>query len=405
LHFLQGSVSMIERILQKRLLELSKQFPAIALMGPRQSGKTTLAKVTFPHYFYVSLEDLDMQAFAKNDTRGFLEAYDKKEGLIIDEAQRVPELFSYLQGFIDRSQRPGFYILTGSQHFLLYEKITQSLAGRIALLSLLPLSVKELTDAGLLENNVESIMLKGFYPRLYNQNIEIDTWCSNYVATYLERDVRNTLHVSDILSFQKFIKLCAARVGNIINFADLARDCDISPHTAKAWLSILQMSYIVDLVYPYYRNFNKRVIKSPKLYFYDTGLLCFLLGIKTVDELIMHPLKGTIFESFVYAELCKGFYNHVKRPPIYFWRDTSGYEVDFVLERVYGTTIAIEVKAKKTFSDDFFQGNTKWATLSEQGDQKFSVIYAGDQTVSLSKGNLVSWSSIDTFLVDQFEIS
>jgi Predicted ATPase (AAA+ superfamily) len=297
----------IKRELAGALATMAQQFPVVAVMGPRQSGKTTLARQTFPDYAYVSLEDLDRRAFAQNDPRGFFASYASASGLIIDEIQNVPDLFSYMQRIVDEQYRPGYYIVTGSQHFLMHEKISQTLAGRVALLTLLPLSVNELRDAGLLAGSATEQLLKGFYPRPYVQPVDRAIWCANYISTYIEKDVRQVLQITDVVSFQRFLKLCAARVGNVINYADLARDADISPNTAKAWLSILEASYVIKFLYPYYRNFNKRVIKSPKLYFYDTALVCSLLGITSEQDLQMHPFRGALFESFAIAELYKYF--------------------------------------------------------------------------------------------------
>jgi uncharacterized protein len=248
---------IIRRRLTPYLKKLANQFPVVAVMGPRQSGKTTLAKETFPNYAYVTLEDLDRRIAAKEDPRGFLASYANRYGVIIDEIQEVPELLSYMQGIVDQGYRPGYFILTGSQHFLMYEKITQTLAGRIALLTLLPLSVEELRSTHMLLEDLESQLIKGFYPRLYSQPIDVQTWCSNYISTYVEKDVRQVLQISDVVLFQRFLKLCAARVGNVVNYASLARDADISPNTAKAWISILETSFIIKLLSPYYQNFNK----------------------------------------------------------------------------------------------------------------------------------------------------
>lgn len=385
---------MINRAIKEKIIALSKSFPALGIMGPRQSGKTTLVKEIFPEYTYVTLEDSDTQLFAKNDTRNFLDVYTKKKGLIIDEAQRVPELFSYLQGIIDKEYRPGFFILTGSQHFLLHEKITQTLAGRIALLSLLPLSVDELKKSKNVPENIETLLLKGGYPRLYDQNIDVQLWCSNYINTYVEKDVRNTLHISDLLSFQKFLKLCAARSGNLINYADLARDADISSHTAKSWISVLKASYIIDLVAPYHNNFSKRVIKSPKLYFYDTALVCFLLNIKTEEDLAIHPQKGAIFETFVFSEFSKFFYNNAQQPPLYFWRDVQGHEIDFIIEKSFQNIIACEVKMRKTITDDFFKEVREWMKISGQKESPY-IAYIGDESVQRKDGMLVSWKELD----------
>lgn len=389
---------MIKRDILPELLSLAKQFPAVAVMGPRQSGKSTLVKEAFPEYAYVSLEDIDKRAIAKDDPRGFLTSFSQRKGVIIDEVQEVPELFSYMHGIIDQAHRPGFFILTGSQHFLMYEKITQTLAGRIALLTLLPLSVNELKQSNLLADNMEPQLLKGFYPRLYSQEIDVQKWCSSYISTYVEKDVRQVLKITDVLTFQKFLKLCASRVGNLINYAELARDCEISPHTAKEWISVLETSFVIKLVAPYHNNFNKRVTKSPKLYFYDSALICLLLGIKTAEELYMHPIKGAIFESFVMSEIFKYSFNLGERPQIYFWRDVQGHEIDCVIEKSLGHTIPIEIKAGKTIGADFFKGLIDWQTITDQNEVQSYVVYGGNELITHKHGRIFAWNSIEKML-------
>ncbi|MFA6263874.1 MAG: ATP-binding protein [Candidatus Babeliales bacterium] len=394
---------IINREILKYLKNLSQQFPVVAIMGPRQSGKTTLAKIAFPDYAYVSLEELDKRAAAADDPRGFLHAYAHQKGLIIDEVQEVPELLSYMQGIVDQEYRPGFFILTGSQHFLMYEKITQTLAGRIALLTLLPLSLTELGSAGLLLPKLEDLLIKGCYPRPYVQPIDAHTWCANYISTYVEKDVRQVLKITDVLAFQKFLKLCAARVGNIVNFAELARDADISPHTAKEWISVLETSFIVKLLAPHHNNYSKRVIKSPKLYFYDSALICMLLGIKTAEELAFHPIKGAIFESFVVSEMFKYSYNHGEIPSVYFWRDTQGHEVDCIIEKSYENLIPIEIKTGMTVKNDFFKGLNDWKQIAEQPDITSYVVYGGDD-FSIFKGTQIySWRNIGQMLQQIYE--
>jgi len=389
---------IIKRDIGSHLKSLAGQFPAVAVMGPRQSGKTTLVKETFPDYAYVSVEDIDKRLLAKEDPRGFLATYYQRKGLIIDEIQEVPELFSYLQTEIDKAYRPGFFILTGSQNFLMHEKITQTLAGRIALLTLLPLSVNELKEAGLLGTDLEALLIKGFYPRLYSQNIEKHVWYSNYISTYVEKDVRQTLKITDVLAFQRFLKLCAARTGNLLNYADLARDCDITPNTAKAWISVLEASYIVTLLAPYHSNYNKRVIKSPKLYFYDTALVCSLLGIRTAEELSIHPLRGAIFESFVVSEMIKYNYNNNELPRIYFWRDVQGHEIDCIIEKSLGNTVPIEIKARKTVSNEFFKGLLDWQDITKQDLTSTYVVYGGNETVNTKNGHIFAWDAIADML-------
>lgn len=385
---------IIKREITPHLIELSQQFPVIALMGPRQSGKTTLVKETFPDYAYVTLEDLDMRMAANEDPRKFFASYAHQKGLIIDEIQEVPELFSYMQAIVDQLNKPGFFIITGSQNFLMYEKITQTLAGRIALLTLLPLSIDELQQAHKLPETLEQTMFKGFYPRLYTHTINPTIWYSNYIATYVERDVRQVLAVGNLISFQKVLKLCAARIGNIINFAELARDADISPNTAKSWLSVLETSYIIKLLHPYYQNFNKRIIKNPKLYFYDTGLACFLLGIQNSEDLFNHPLRGALFESFVMSELFKYHYNQIKTPNIYFWRDIQGHEVDCIIEKSYKDLIPVEIKAGMTIIPGFFKGILQWQEIINQKEPNGYIVYAGPDDLQRSHGTIVSWKNI-----------
>lgn len=388
----------IKRKITQHLIDLARQFSVIAVVGPRQSGKTTLVKETFPDYAYVSLEDLDAKLIAHEDPRGFLQAYAHHKGLIIDEAQEVPALFSYMQGVVDKEYRPGFFILTGSQNFLMHEKITQTLAGRIALLTLLPLSTQELSDAHLLPDDYEALMIKGGYPQLYERDIDVRTWCSNYITTYVERDVRQLLNITDLLTFGRFLKLCAARIGNLINYAELARDCDINAHTAKEWMAILEASYIVKLVPPYYRNFSKRLTQHPKLYFYDTSLVCQLLNIRSQDELFNHPLRGALFESFIISEFFKYNYNHNETPQIYFWRDAQGHEIDCIIEKNLITAIPIEIKASKTMSNDFFDGLLDWKKISKQENIESYVVYGGVDSIKREKGHIFSWKNLQQML-------
>lgn len=396
---------IIKRTITSHLKQLAQQFSAIAVMGPRQSGKSTLVKDTFPEYAYVSLEDIDTRMIAKEDPRGFLAAYSHHPGIIIDEIQEVPELFSYMQGIIDQAYRPGYFIITGSQNFLLHEKITQTLAGRIALLTLLPLSVTELDTVQLMpkDQDIESLIIKGFYPQLHTQKIDTRTWCSNYISTYVEKDVRQLLKITDVLTFQRFLKLCAARVGNLINYTELARDCDISSHTAKEWLSVLETSYIIKVLSPYYKNFNKRVTKQPKLYFYDTSLVCSLLNIRTREELFNHPLKGALFESFVISEIFKYNYNHNETPQIYFWRDVQGHEIDCILEKSFDQTIPVEIKASKTISNDFFSGLIDWQKITDQTDVPAYVVYGGDENMPLKHGHIFAWNKVAKMLHEIYQ--
>jgi len=385
---------VIYREITNTLIKLSKQFPVVGIMGPRQSGKTTLAKETFSNYAYVTLEDIDTKLSAKDDPRRFLLSFAEKTGVIIDEIQEVPELFSYMQGIVDQAYKPGFFIVTGSQNFLMYEKITQTLAGRIALLTLLPLTINELQSANQLSFTAEEIMFKGLYPRIYSQNIDVNVWFSNYIATYAERDVRQLINIGDLTTFQKFLKLCAARVGNLLNYAELARDSDISPNTAKAWISILETSYIIKLLQPYYKNYNKRIIKSPKLYFYDTGLASALLGIKNSDELHINPIRGALFENLIIMEFFKKYYNAGQRPEIYFWRDVQGHEIDCVIEESFNTLIPIEIKSSMTINPRFFKELIDWQNITGQSEKDMYLVYAGDQDYLRAHGHIISWRNL-----------
>ena len=295
---------MIKRNIKNLIVKSCKEYPVISIIGPRQSGKTTLVQNMFPKKPYVNLEDIENREFALNDPKGFLAQYN--EGAIIDEAQKVPELFSYIQTIVDKKRKNGMYILTGSQNFLLMEKVSQTLAGRTAIFKLLPLTLSEISkQKGFLNKSIEDILHKGLYPKLFIQKMNINFYYSNYIQTYIERDVRQIKNIGSLSKFQKFLKLCAGRTGQLLNITSLANDCGITFHTANDWLSVLETSFIIFLLKPYYKNYNKRMIKMPKIYFYDTGLLCALLNITDAKQLNDHYLKGGIFESFVISEFIK----------------------------------------------------------------------------------------------------
>lgn len=382
----------IKRAIEPEILQGSQYFPVIAIVGPRQSGKTTVARHLFTEHRYISLEDLDARSAAKNDPRTFLIANATQKGLIIDEFQYVPELLSYIQTIVDEEKKPGFFILTGSQNFLVNEKISQSLAGRVSIHTLLPLSTRELKNNNLLPKQIESILFKGCYPAIYSEEIPLQRLYSNYLQTYVERDVRQLTQVGDLTTFQTFIQLCAARVGQLINFSSLANECRISDKTAKRWLSILQTSYIVFLLQPYHKNYGKRLVKTPKLFFYDTGLLCHILKIKK-EDLAMHPYRGNIFEAFIISDILKWYFNHGNMPRIYFWRDKVGHEIDCLIDE--GKKILpVEIKASRTTSGRFFENLNYWKNLAQQNNINDFVIYAGPEKQVRTHHNLLSWQDL-----------
>lgn len=384
---------MIKRTLEKELKVTAKQFPVVAVLGPRQSGKTTLVKSTFKTYNYVTLEDLDKQRLAQADPRGFLEANKTPKGLILDEIQYVPELFSYIKTFVDEHKGAGQFILTGSQNFLLNEKISQSLAGRVGILTLLPLSIEELRKASLLPDKVEHLMFSGCYPRIFDEQITSSKWQANYIRTYLERDVRNLKNIENLSTFQHFIALCAGRIGQVLNLTSLGNDCGITTNTVIAWLGLLESSYIVFRLQPHYKNFSKRLIKSPKLYFYDIGLACFLLGITSEKQLLTHYLRGNLFESFILSELMKHQVNKDRRPGLYFWRDSQGHEIDVVVEQGHLLT-AIEIKAGKTINSSFFDGLAYWNSLAGNDSEKSFLLYSGTEKQKRKGVAVLGWQDV-----------
>ncbi len=384
----------LKRNIQKELEKSILEYPIVALLGPRQAGKTTVLKKTFPHYSYVLLEDPDKLEFALSDPKGFLNQYRNTHGLIIDEAQKAPELFSYLQGIVDEENRPGQFILSGSQNFYLSEKISQTLAGRVCILTLLPLSLSEIKAANQLPNHYEKILFCGQYPRLYANEIDTHKWYLNYIRTYIERDVRQIKHITDLHLFHKFLGLCAGRIGQVVNWSQLANDCGITTQTAISWISILEASYLVFLLYPYHQNFNKRLIKSPKIYFYDTGVACALLRISSFDQVSTHYLKGGLFESFVLSELMKREYNQGLTPHLYFWRDQSDHEIDCIYENG-PKTIPVEIKSSETLNSKFFNNLIYWNKLAQKDSSHSYLIYGGQERQNRSAGHVLGWEAVD----------
>lgn len=382
---------MVDRLLQQKIKALMKKFPVVTLTGPRQSGKSTLLKSAFPRYRYVSLEDPDMRSLASEDPKGFLATYPDKT--IIDEIQRVPSLFSYLQTHIDNAGKEGMYLLAGSHNFLLMESINQSLAGRTAILKLLPFSHAEMKAAGILPASVEEEIFMGGYPRLYDKDIYPTDFYPFYIQTYVERDLRLMKNIGDLSKFIRCIKLCAGRIGQLLNLSSLANECDVAVSTITNWISVLEASYICYLLKPDHNNFAKRLVKTPKLYFYDTGLACSLLDIKTPEQVSSHFLRGGLFENLVINEFIKADYNRGETPDLSFWRDSTGNEVD-LLRYANGMPHAYEIKSGATFSSDFFKGIGKWAKLSDTPPERCFAIYNGENDIQTTAGKVLCWERL-----------
>ncbi|NTV06317.1 MAG: ATP-binding protein [Chlorobiaceae bacterium] len=379
---------MIYRKLTATLQRLANTFPVIAITGPRQSGKTTLAKAVFADKPYVTLEDPAERAFALEDAKGFLHRF--RDGAIFDEAQRWPDLFSYLQGMVDEEPIPGKFILTGSQQFGLLAGVSQSLAGRVGMTALLPLSISELPAASQSSLSLDKLIIKGFYPALHVREISPADWFASYIATYIERDIRQVLRVHDLSVFQRFVRLCAGRNGQMLNLNALAGETGISHKTARSWLSVLESSYIVHLLPPYFRNFGKRLVKTPKLYFLDQGLACWLLGIRSPELLALHPLRGAIFESFIISEFLKSRYNRGLPADLYFWRDNNGLEADIVFES--GTKLQpVEIKSGRTITGDSIRAGLRAARFASEEALQPWLIYGGDDSYVRNGVTIMSW--------------
>ena len=391
---------MIPRNAEATCRRIASQYPVLAILGPRQSGKTTLAKAVFPKYKYVTLEDLDMREFAATDPRGFLAAY-QDGGVILDEIQHVPGLLSYIQTIVDERQTPGEFVITGSHNFLIHQAISQTLAGRIFILTLLPLSIAELDSARLLPDRPDELIYKGMYPRVYAQNLSPTEWFQQYIRTYVEKDVRLIKNVTDLMAFQRFIKLCAGRIGQLLNLSSLGTECGIDQRTAKGWLSILEMSYIIFSLPPYFANLGKRLVKMPKLYFHDVGLACSLLGITSPEEVSSHYLRGGLFESLILSDLMKQRYHSGMEPKLYFWRDQHGHEVDCIVERG-GRPFPIEIKSGQTVSSDFFDGLNYWDQLADKSSSGAAVVYGGSGSQKRSQGQVLGWKESATILLNDF---
>ena len=377
---------MFNRSLMPYIQQIAKKYPIVTLLGPRQSGKTTLVRAAFPHKTYVNMEDAENRALAALDPKAFMQRY--PEGAIFDEVQRTPHLLSYIQVRVDELDQKGMFILTGSHQAELHSAVAQSLAGRTSILRLLPLSLSEMRNANI-RDCLETIILKGGYPKIYKENLPISNAYSSYCQTYVERDVRQILQIKDIIQFERFIKLTASRIGQLINYASLAADVGVSAVTIKEWIAVLEATYILVRLEPYFENFGKRMIKSPKLYFTDTGLACYLLGIDTPEQLVRDPLYGNIFENWVVLELMKGRYNQGVDPRFYFYRDVSGKEVDLLMQQG-SHLMPIEIKSSKTFSTSFLEGLHYFHEQAPKRAVGGVLIYGGDQTQQLGTFQLIN---------------
>ncbi|MCX7246178.1 MAG: ATP-binding protein [Burkholderiales bacterium] len=383
---------MIPRQATPVLQKLALGYPILAITGPRQAGKTTLAQTTFPDKRYLSLEDPDQRAFAEEDPRAFLARL--PQGAILDEAQRCPALFSYLQTRVDAEKKMGQFVLTGSQQFGLLSNITQSLAGRVGMVQLLPFSLQEMQRGELAIHDLDDLMWRGMYPPVHDRQLAPEQWFANYLVTYVERDVRQLIEVQNLSLFQRFIKLCAARCGQLLNLSSLASDCGVSHNTVRAWISVLEASYVVFLLQPHHQNFGKRLVKTPKLYFVDTGLAAFLLGIRDPQHLSIHSARGALFENFVISELLKRRYNEGLPSNLFFWRNNAGDEVDLVIEQGE-QLIPVEIKSGQTFSSDFLAGLQKWMRLAGETCLAPRLVYGGEENMTRSGVLVQSWKAID----------
>ena len=390
---------MITRTISENIIDIANKMPVITITGPRQSGKTTLAKSLFPNHTNINLELPENMGLATEDAKKFFSLY--PGNLILDEVQRAPKLLSYIQVIVDESKQPGQFILTGSENLLLSEKVTQSLAGRTYLSTLLPLSLEELNKANISYQDYLSYIYHGFYPRIYEGNgMDPSQLLPSYIQTYVERDVRQIINIRDLSQFQLFLKLCAGHIGQIINYTSFSKAIGVSDRMLREWFSILEATYIVYPLQPYYKNFKKRLIKSPKLYFYDTGLACSLLGIHDARSLAFHHMQGSLFENFIITELIKRYYNRGIRPNIYFWRENNGIEVDCLIERG-NELFPIEIKSTQTFSSSLPTGNLKKVSaIMEDGYHKVRpcLIYGGNFTVNSQGVEVISWKNLDELI-------
>jgi len=392
---------MIPRALEYKLHELAGYYPAVVITGPRQSGKTTLCQMAFPNKPYVSMETLDTRDFALSDPRGFLAEY--ADGAIIDEIQHVPQLLNYLQSDLDARPNPGRFILTGSQHFGLSQSISQSLAGRCGILVLLPPSLGELRAFPTAPTELFSVLWQGAYPRIYDRDIPAHQWLADYTATYVERDVRQVINVGDLQAFSGFLKLCAGRTAQEINLSAIGSDAGVSHNTVRAWLSVLETSYIIHRLPAWHANIRKQVVKAPKLHFFDSGLACYLLGIREPGQLRLHPLRGAIFESWAISEIYKASVHSGVQPSLFHYRETRGLEIDLLIEQGEGLD-AVEIKSGATTTADFFKNLERFTDRLKDAGKTPSirrhVVYGGDDSQQRSFAQVLSWRHAQRLIMD-----
>ena len=380
---------MIQRQALALIRKYSKQFRALAVVGPRQSGKTTLVKQAFPNKPYISLENPDERLWAQKDPRGFLNRF--KNGAILDEAQRSPDLFNYLQQIIDESNKDGQFILTGSNNFMLQESISQSLAGRIGYIDLLPLNYNEILEFKRKNYETEDLIFRGSYPEIYDKKRLPEIWYPSYIRTYVERDVKQLRNIDNTLLFNRFLQLCAGRTGQLFSAAAISNECGIDVRTVNAWIGILQSSYIIFLLPPHHYNFNKRVVKSPKLYFYDTGLACSLLGLKSKEEISVSHFKGALFENYVITEIMKSNLNTGTNAKLYFWRDNNGTEIDLIIDN-NGKLLPIEIKSSQTYNEEFQRSLLKWNNYC--GNKGGVLLYNGTMEMKTTENiQVLNWKN------------
>lgn len=382
---------MITRNLASKITQSAEKMPIIAVTGPRQSGKSTLIQALFPDHSYNNLEDIELRKFAVSDPKGFL--LNVGQYAIIDEVQYAPELLSYIQVITDREKKAGQFIISGSQNLLLMDSIAQSLAGRVAIFNLLPFSLAEIQATDFALNTYEEYILKGFYPRIYDLELNPTNWLQDYLRTYVERDVRQVLNIGDLGTFRQFLEICAGRIGQLVNFSEMGNLIGVSYQTINRWLSVLETSFIVYKLRPYHQNYNKRIVKSPKFYFYDTGLACALLNLRNVEDLNRHFAKGALFENFVINEILKNQLNKNIQPKNYFWNAAGSHEIDLLLDRG-GKLLPIEIKSSRTIGTHFFDGLNYFQDLSGALPAESYLIYGGDKVQKRSVAQVLSWKNL-----------